>query len=73
MIKEIFLKETIQISFLNVGENDGLVKGDIIGMLNRGLGKKVELGRIKVLNDFSFFEVERNSEKRYFKYGYKWY
>ena len=44
--------------FINLGKTDGVRPPDIIGLVNDYIpGKKVEIGRIDLLKNFSFFEV----------------
>lgn len=46
--------------FINIGENDNISKVDIIGLLNRYTKKRLDIGRIKILREFSFFEVSED-------------
>ena len=51
--------------FINLGRMDGIRPPDIIGLVNDNLpGKKVEIGRIDLMKNFSFFEVRESDNKR---------
>ncbi|MDO4948736.1 MAG: DEAD/DEAH box helicase [Bacteroidales bacterium] len=43
--------------FINVGRMDGIVPAKIIDMLNRKTHSRIEVGRIDLMQRFSFFEV----------------
>ena len=44
--------------FLNVGKHNGIRPQSVIGLLNDNIsGRKVEVGRIDLMKNFSFFEV----------------
>ncbi len=44
--------------FMNVGKSDGLNVHGVIGLLNDNIsGKKIDIGRIDLMKNFSFFEV----------------
>lgn len=50
--------------FVNIGSKDGLDAGSIISMINKhSKGSRVEIGKIDILKNFSFFEIEQKSEK----------
>jgi len=50
---------------VNIGRNKGLKPVDIIGMINRATKSKgVEIGAIKILNDFSKFEIDSSFEEK---------
>ncbi|MCL2649652.1 MAG: DEAD/DEAH box helicase [Candidatus Azobacteroides sp.] len=50
--------------FINLGRMDGIRPPDIIGLVNDYIpGKKIEIGRIDLMKNFSFFEV-RDSDSR---------
>jgi ATP-dependent RNA helicase DeaD len=51
--------------FINLGRMDGIRPPDIIGIVNDYIpGKKIEIGRIDLMKNFSFFEVrEADSHK----------
>lgn len=49
--------------FLNLGKSDRIDKRSILKMINRELqGKSVEIGQIEILQNFSFFEIDRRYE-----------
>jgi ATP-dependent RNA helicase DeaD len=49
--------------FINVGTNNGLNPSRLIGIINEGLkSNDAVIGKIEVLKDFSFFEVENGRE-----------
>jgi ATP-dependent RNA helicase DeaD len=51
--------------FINVGKNNGITPHNLIGLLNDNIpGKKVEIGRIDLMKNFSFFEVRSGESKR---------
>ena len=44
--------------FLNVGKHDGIRPQSVIGLLNDNIpGRKIDVGRIDLMKNFSFFEV----------------
>lgn len=43
--------------FIALGKRDNFYARDIIGVINRYTGKPVEIGRIDLMTNFSFFEV----------------
>ena len=44
--------------FINIGKTDGMKVQDLIGLLNDNVrGKKVDIGKIDLMKNFSFFEV----------------
>jgi ATP-dependent RNA helicase DeaD len=44
--------------FINLGKSDGIRPQSVIGLLNDNIsGRKVDIGRIDLLKNFSFFEV----------------
>ncbi len=51
--------------FINVGKTDNFYAGQIIELLNRNIkGQKIEVGRIDLMQNFSFFEVpEEDAQK----------
>lgn len=51
--------------FINIGTMDGLRIQDIFGLLNDNIpGKKIDLGKIDLMKNFSFFEVpEQDRDK----------
>ncbi|TAJ15522.1 DEAD/DEAH box helicase [Marinilabiliaceae bacterium JC017] len=49
--------------FINAGKTDKINTGDIIGMINKKLrGVEVKVGKIEILGNFSFFEVDKEYE-----------
>ena len=55
--------------FLNIGKNDGVTPHGIIGLLNDNIpGKKILVGRIDLLKNFSFFEVKESDSDRVIKH-----
>ncbi|MDR0546032.1 MAG: DEAD/DEAH box helicase [Dysgonamonadaceae bacterium] len=54
--------------FINLGKKDGISPVGIIGLLNDNIqGKKVAVGRIDLLKNFSFFEVKEADRSRVIK------
>ena len=53
--------------FLNVGKNDGLYPANLIEFINKNTSGRVEIGRIDLMKNFSFFEVEERSTKEVMK------
>ena len=50
---------------LNFGKDDGLYPAQVIDLINRCVpGRKVEIGRIEIGRDSSYFEVERDAARR---------
>ncbi|MFP4605673.1 MAG: DEAD/DEAH box helicase, partial [Bacteroidales bacterium] len=50
--------------FLNIGSDQKVSKNDLIGLVNRLIKKtKIEIGKIEVLNAFSFIEIDSAQEK----------
>ncbi len=50
--------------FMNVGKKDRISPKSIIGMVNRHMpDEDVKIGQIEILNNFSFFEVDRSYEQ----------
>jgi ATP-dependent RNA helicase DeaD len=51
--------------FINLGKTDGMSPQSVIGLLNDNIqGKKVEIGKIDLLKNFSFFEVVETDRDR---------
>ena len=51
--------------FLSLGKNDGIRPQSIIGLLNDNIsGKKIDVGRIDLMKNFSFFEVREADRNR---------
>lgn len=49
--------------FINLGRKDRLNPAKLIGLINeQGIGEKVEIGAIDILDTFSFFEIDKNFE-----------
>ncbi len=44
--------------FINLGKNDGLYPNTLIDMINRNIGGHVVIGKIDLMPNFSFFDVE---------------
>ena len=54
--------------FINLGRMDGIRPPDIIGLVNDYIpGKKIEIGRIDLMKNFSFFEVREADSKKVVK------
>ncbi len=54
--------------FINVGKTDGVWPQDLIGLVNDHVpGRKVEIGRIDLMKNFSFFEVKKEDKDRVLK------
>ena len=53
--------------FLNFGKADGLQPAQVIELINRCVPGKVQIGRIDLRDNFSFFEVEENEARRVMK------
>ena len=54
--------------FINVGRMDGVRPPELIGLLNDNIpGKMVEVGRIDLMKNFSFFEVRKEDKERVVK------
>lgn len=50
--------------FINVGGKNNLNPARLIGLINEGLDSgDAEIGKIEILNNFSFFEIEEKMEK----------
>jgi len=51
--------------FLNLGKNDGIRPQSIIGLLNDNIpGRKIDIGKIDLMKNFSFFEVREADRDR---------
>jgi ATP-dependent RNA helicase DeaD len=50
--------------FLNFGRVDGLFPNQLIELINRCVPGKVQIGRIDLRDNFSFFEVEKGEAQR---------
>ncbi len=54
--------------FINLGKLDGLFPKELIGLVNDSTrGERVNLGRIDLMREFSFFEVESQQAKNLIK------
>ncbi len=54
--------------FLNIGKKDGIQPVNIIGLINDNLrDSSAEIGKIDILDSFSFFEVDKNYEDKILK------
>lgn len=53
--------------FLNFGKNDGMQPAKLIELINRCVPGKVQIGRIDLRDNFSFFEVEEREAQRVMK------
>ena len=50
--------------FINFGKSDGLYPNQLIELVNKCVPGKVRIGKIDLLENFSFFEVEEREAKR---------
>jgi len=51
--------------FLNIGKHDGIRPQSVIGLLNDNIpGRKIDVGRIDLMKNFSFFEVRESDRDR---------
>jgi ATP-dependent RNA helicase DeaD len=51
--------------FINLGKNDGLGPQNVIGLLNDNVpGRKISIGKIDLMKNFSFFEVKESDRDR---------
>ena len=50
--------------FLNFGKTDGLFAAQLIELINRCVTGRVQIGRIDLRDNFSFFEIEEKEAKR---------
>lgn len=53
--------------FINIGKMDNFFPTDLIGLLNKNCRSRVEIGRIDLMQKFSFFEVEENEARNVVK------
>lgn len=49
--------------FINLGKTDNFYPAELIELINRNTSKRVDLGRIDLMRNFSFFEVDERSTK----------
>ena len=47
--------------FINVGKTDGLYPNVLIDFINRNVPGKISIGKIDLMKNFSFFEIEKRS------------
>lgn len=48
--------------FINLGRKDGLTPQNLIGIVNDASGRRnIEIGKIEIMNSFSFFGIEESS------------
>lgn len=50
--------------FINLGKGDGFFPNQLIELINTHVKGKVQIGKIDLLSNFSFFEVEEGSAKQ---------
>ncbi|MDR1402707.1 MAG: DEAD/DEAH box helicase [Tannerellaceae bacterium] len=50
--------------FINFGKSDGLYPNQLIDLINKCVPGKAKIGKIDLLENFSFFEVEETAAKR---------
>ncbi len=51
--------------YINIGSKHGFTTSSLIGLINEATGdKKIEIGKIDLLRKFSFFEVEKDAERK---------
>jgi ATP-dependent RNA helicase DeaD len=53
--------------FINVGKTDGLYPNGLIEYINQNVSGRVAIGKIDLMKNFSFFEVEERSAKNVMK------
>ncbi len=53
--------------FINLGKKDNLFPGELITLINRNCRNRVEVGRIDLMQKFSFFEVKEREAKNVIK------
>ncbi|MDO5570128.1 MAG: DEAD/DEAH box helicase [Bacteroidales bacterium] len=49
--------------FINLGKTDGLFPANLIELINKNVKRRVEVGKIDILQNFSFFEVPENDTR----------
>ncbi|MEG1617087.1 MAG: DEAD/DEAH box helicase [Bacteroidales bacterium] len=49
--------------FINLGKSDGLFPNTLIELLNKNLQSRIEIGKIDILQNFSFFEVPEDASR----------
>ncbi len=59
-----FKKNRFSRLFINLGKEDNLSSKDLIGLINKNVrARNVEIGKIELLKNFSFFEVDAEYER----------
>jgi len=59
-----FRKNQFSRLFINLGKEDRLTSKDLIGLVNKNVrARNIEIGKIELLKNFSFFEVDADYEK----------
>ena len=53
--------------FINLGKTDNFYPAELIELLNKNTSKRVDLGRIDLMRNFSFFEVDDRSTNEVLK------
>ena len=53
--------------FINLGKTDGFRPNDLIGLMNDHVRGRIEVGRIDLMRNFSFFEVDEAEAERVVK------
>ena len=53
--------------FINLGRKDNFFPNDLIGLINRNTRDRIELGRIDIMQTYSFFDVEQGEAKQLVK------
>lgn len=53
--------------FINLGKKDNFFPNDLIGLINRNTRGRVELGRIDLMQTYSFFDVEESEARQVVK------
>ncbi|MBQ8673007.1 MAG: DEAD/DEAH box helicase [Bacteroides sp.] len=53
--------------FINLGKMDNFFPADVIGLLNKNMKNRVEVGRIDLMPKFSFFEVAEEDARQVVK------
>ncbi|MCR5130688.1 MAG: DEAD/DEAH box helicase [Prevotella sp.] len=53
--------------FINLGKADGFYPGEVMQMLNRNLGGRLQVGHIDLFSKFSYFEVPKQDAQRVMK------
>lgn len=50
--------------FINIGKTDGVFAKELMDLINKNVAGHVEIGRIDLMKNFSFFEVPENEASR---------